>query len=350
MKRLLFALAFVAVPLFGADVNNPELRSYLERSFVRCPGNKIRITTVDRSAPKGFNIYGVEQTSTDERCGARTYLLHSPTSGQVILGNVFDMQPGIEPLASRLGTLASQLLRKPAKVEIEPYSIPDGLTSVRVVRTTPQGDLRYQAYVDSGATVFIVGRRGFLKTDPRDTFLAGIGAKNAATRGNATAKLKILELSDYQCPTCARAHEVVEKFFAKHKNSVSYGRLDLPLIENHDWSLQASLAARAIQKVAPAKYWLYTDYIFSNQGSINKGNVETMIRNFVEDHEIDQKKFDAIYRAPAEKKALLEQASRILDSGVYGTPTFVLNGQQIHYMGDNDQLLKDLEAAVKNGK
>lgn len=350
MKRFLFALAFVAAPLFAADVNNPELMKYASRAIPQCPNGKIRLTTVERAAPKGFNLYGLEQTSSDERCGTRTFMLHSPASGQVVFGVVYEMKPDYRPLATRVGELATQLLRRPAKVEIEPYSLPDGLMSVRIVKATERGDLRYQAFVDSDATSLIVGRRGFLKTDPRETLLANIGAAKAMTRGNRNAKVKILELSDFQCPTCSRAHQVMEKFYAKNKNAISYARLDLPLIENHDWSLQASLAARAIQKVAPAHYWGYADYIFSNQDAINAGNVEQYIRNYAEDHEIDWKKIEPVIRSASEKKALIEQASRMLDNQIFGTPTFIVNGQAIYYMGDNEQLTRDLNAMVKGAK
>jgi predicted DsbA family dithiol-disulfide isomerase len=350
MKRFLFALAFVAAPLFAADVNNPELMKYASRAIPQCPNAKIRLTTVEKAAPKGFNLYGLEQTSSDERCGMHTFILHSPASGQVVFGVVYEMKPDYRPLATRVAELATQLLRRPAKVEIEPYSLPDGLMSVRIIKPTDRGELRYQAFVDSEATSLIVGRRGSLKTDPRETLLTNIGAANAMTRGNKNAKVKILELSDFQCPTCSRAHEVMEKFYAKNKSAVSYSRLDLPLIENHDWTLQASLAARAIQKMAPAKYWEYVDYIFSNQGEINAVNVERFIKGFVEDHEIDWKKIEPAYRSASEKKALIEQASRMLDNQIFGTPTFIVNGQAIYYMGDNEQLTRDLNAMVKGSK
>lgn len=350
MKRFLFALAFVAAPLLGADVNNPALIKYANQALPQCPNSRIKLSTVEKAAPKGFNLYGLEQTSSDERCGTRTFMLHAPASGQVIFGVVYEMKPDYRPLATRVAEMASQLLRRPAKVEIEPYSLPDGLMSVRIVKSTERGDLRYQAFVDREATSLIVGRRGFLKTDPRQSLLANIGAENAMTRGNKDAKIRILELSDFQCPTCSRAHEVMEKFFAKNKNAISYSRLDLPLIENHDWTLQASLAARAIQKVAPAKYWKYVDYIFSNQGEINAGNVERFIKDFAEDNEIDWKKLEPSYRSAAEKKALIEQASRMLDNQIFGTPTFIVNGQAIYYMGDNEQLTRDLNAMVKGSK
>jgi protein-disulfide isomerase len=155
-----------------------------------------------------------------------------------------------------------------------------------------------------------------------------LGAENAVRRGNPKAPIKIIELSDFECPTCAKAHKQVEPLIARNLKKIDYKRLDLPLFEHHEWALPAAAGARAIQKVAPAKYWTYVNFVFENQEAIDKsGSFDKTLQNFCEDHDIDWKKVEKIYRSPADRGVILEQVSRAFDTGVNSTPTYIINGQ-----------------------
>jgi protein-disulfide isomerase len=87
------------------------------------------------------------------------------------------------------------------------------------------------------------------------------------------------------------------------------------------------MGARALQRVAPAKYWQYVDYIFKNQEAIGKQKIDDAIKNWVEDNDADWAAFQKIYASKAERQALLEQVSRAFAIGVASTPTFIVNGQ-----------------------
>src|SRR5437763_5406072 len=89
------------------------------------------------------------------------------------------------------------------------------------------------------------------------------------------------------------------------------------------------MGARAIQRVAPAKYWAYVNFVFGNQETVGKAGpagFDKVLQNFCEDNDIDWKKVEKIYRSPQERTALLEQVSRAFDVGVNSTPTYIING------------------------
>lgn len=349
MKRflLLVLAALLAFPVLAADVKNPALQKYVERSLQNCPGSKISLERVDQPGPAGFILYRATQTSTDSRCGRAAFAMVSPASGQIIFGDIFPLADDGRTPEERLREFGTTKLKKPAEVRIDPASLPDGIRKVNILTPSAAGPFGHGGFLDSSGKFFILGRRGSLKTDPGQSLLDSIGMSSAVTRGNKKAKVQIVELSDFQCPTCKRAHDLMEKIIPASLDRISYSRLDLSIFEHHDWSLQAALAARAVQKVAPQHYWKFVDYIFDNQEVINKAIVDTVVRDFVDDNGIDWKKFEPLYRSTSERNALVAQIAAAYDNGIYATPTFIVNGQIIGYGTDGEYVKKFIESAIK---
>ncbi len=125
-----------------------------------------------------------------------------------------------------------------------------------------------------------------------------------------------------------------------------YTRLDLPLFEHHEWSLNAALGARAINKVAPAAYWKYVDFIFGNQEAIGKTEFATVLKDFCTDHEIDWPKVEKLYKSPEERAALLDQVSRAFDNGINSTPTYIINGQMMGFGPEGTFTIDAIKKAV----
>lgn len=346
MKKLtmLFAVALL-LPAVQAVAADPALENYARRAFTNCPGSAVSLQKVD-AAPAGFTAYRATQTSIDNRCGRATYLLTSNKTGQILFVDVFSLPEGKESVESRLAALGTRLLHKPVTAKVGKEVNAEGLRRVTLTTASEYGPFDFHGWIDSSSKFFMVGRMGPKNTDPGDLLLKELGAAKAPMRGNTMARVRIVEVSDFQCPTCARAHNILEPFIAKNLNKISYTRLDLPLFEHHDWVMPAALAGRAIQQIAPNKYWEYVDHIFRNQEVINKGNVDRFIRDFAEDNAISMAKLRAIADSPAEKKALMEQKSRAYGSGIFGTPTFIVNGQQVFYGNDADYVKKVIEAAL----
>ena len=65
----------------------------------------------------------------------------------------------------------------------------------------------------------------------------------------------------------------------------------------------------------------------------------------IEDHDIDWKAIDKIYRSPAERKALLDQVSRAFAVGIVATPTIIINGQRMGY-GESEYALTAVKQAL----
>src|SRR5947207_13246598 len=117
---------------------------------------------------------------------------------------------------------------RPCTANVSPFTLPDGLKVATMTKKTQSGPLNYQGYIDASERFLLVGTRGNLNTDPGKSLKEAVGADRAVTRGNPKSKTEILEPSDFECPTCGRAHNQVERLISKNHNKADYKHLDLP--------------------------------------------------------------------------------------------------------------------------
>ncbi|HEX8254121.1 MAG TPA: thioredoxin domain-containing protein [Thermoanaerobaculia bacterium] len=347
MKRAFLALTlFVSATAHAQRIDaTAPLRNYASKVLPRCPGGVVTVEPV-QGGPANFTAYSVSVRSTDQYCGTQKYLLHSTKTQQVVVGNVVPLPADSRPAAVRVTEYATQMLKKEVKGTIAPFPLPDGLKAVSITRDTPYGPFAYQAFIDQSEQYLIIGIRGSLLADPAKTLRETLGSANAARRGTATAPVEILELSDFQCPTCAKAHEKLEPLIRQNLGKMNYVRLDLPLFEHHEWALPAAMGARAIQRVAPAKYWAYVDYIFKNQESIGTRKFDEVWNDYISDNDIDAAAVNKIYSSKTERQALLDQVSRAFALGIASTPTFIVNGQIMGFGPDGAFTIEQIRNAL----
>lgn len=348
MKRLLLLLTLAgATAASAAPLTNPQLEAFLKKAMTVCPSPSFAIDPVTEQGPAGFDSYRVTQTSkTDERCREVNFAMVSRTTNQILLAAVFPLGNDGRPLEARLRETTDRVLEKKTSVSIAQMPLADGLRKVVISYDTPFGPLRADAFLDSSNRYLMAGRSLDRTQDPRRQFLKAVGAEGAARKGAKGAAVEVLEISDFQCPSCANAHGQMEAFLKKHPGKVSYARLDLPFFEHHDWAIHAAVTARALQRTAPAKYWPFVDYVFTNQQALTAKNVEAKIKEFLADNDVDWKTIEPAWKSKDEKRALLDQISRFYDNEVFATPTFVVNGQRVFYSGDKDFMFKYIEALI----
>ena len=305
-----------------------------------------------REGPVGFIPYVLSMTSADKTCGRQNYLLYSPSTQQVIIGTVFALPADNRPPEMRIAEAATQLMKQAMTATVSQLLLPDRIREVSMTKQTTYGPFSYHAFLDASEHFLIIGSRGMLSVSPEQNLESSLGLNAAVRRGNRKARVEIIEMSDFQCPTCGRAHKQIEPLISKHLSKINYARLDLPLFEHHQWSLPAALGARSIQKVAPMQYWAYVNFIFGNQEAIDKTASENpqafdkVLQNFCEDRDLDWKAVEKIYRSPAERTALLEQVSRAFDNGIVSTPTYIINGQIMGYGADGKFTIAAIKQAI----
>lgn len=348
MKRAL--LAVTVLLSLSADAQRVDatatLKNFAARVLPRCPGGAITLEPIP-GGPAGFTTYGVTLRSSDKYCGAQKYLLHSTTSNQVVVGQIVQLPPSDKPAHVRISEETTRILGAPMKATIAPFGLPDGLKAVSIMRATEHGNFGYHGFLDKSEKFLLIGLRSTLNGDPAQLLREQLNVAKAARRGAQASKVEIIEVSDFQCPTCARAHEKLEPLIRQHLSKINYVRVDLPLFENHDWAIQAAMAGRAIQRVAPAKYWDYVDHVFKNQEAIGKRrDFDATIKEYAEDNDLNWAEIQKIYRSAPERQALLDQVSRAFSLGIASTPTFIVNGQIMGYGPEGAFTTEQIKAAI----
>ena len=348
MKRALLGIALFVLPYSvraQQKIDASVLRNYAAKALPRCPAGILTVEPI-AAGPANFNAYNATLRSSDQYCGQQKYLLFSPASQQIVLGTVIQLATDGRPAAARVTEKGIELLGKQVTATIAPFPLPDGLKAVTISRETPFGTFAYHGFVDASEQYLIVGSRGNLRTDPAKSLRESLGATSAVRRGNAKSPIEILELSDFECPTCGRAHALVEPIIRGALGKINYGRIDLPLFELHEWALMATMGARAIQRVAPSKYWDYVDYVFKNQETVGKQPIDKFVQDYCEDHDINWAAASKIYHSKSERQAVLDQVSRAFAISIISTPTYIVNGQILGFGPEGSYTIEQIKNAI----
>ncbi|MBI2020600.1 thioredoxin domain-containing protein [Candidatus Daviesbacteria bacterium] len=96
-----------------------------------------------------------------------------------------------------------------------------------------------------------------------------VGNGDLPILGQPSAKVTLIEFSDYQCPFCSRHFTQVEGQLKKEyidSGKVKFYYRDFPLSQIHPGAQKAAEAARCAGD--QNKYWEYHDLVFQNQTSI----------------------------------------------------------------------------------
>ncbi|MBL8955839.1 MAG: thioredoxin domain-containing protein [Myxococcaceae bacterium] len=139
------------------------------------------------------------------------------------------------------------------------------------------------------------------------------------SRGPESAKVTIVEFSDFQCPFCSKAHDVVEEVMAAYPGKVRLVFRHFPL----DFHQQAPKAAEAsLCANEQGKFWEYHDVLFKNQSKLQIDDLKAHAQGMG----LDAQKFNECLdsgRAGATVKTDQEAGQK---AGVNGTPAFFING------------------------
>jgi protein-disulfide isomerase len=139
-------------------------------------------------------------------------------------------------------------------------------------------------------------------------------------KGPPTAKLSVVEYSDYECPPCADAHWVVKELVDELGDGVCVVFRNLPLTQIHPHAQAAAEAAEAAD--SQGKFWLMHDRLLEHQDRLEHADIEGYAREI----SLDMATFDRDLRSGAPARRVAEDVDSAHRHGVRGTPTFFVNG------------------------
>ena len=156
---------------------------------------------------------------------------------------------------------------------------------------------------------------------PEDSPL--VPANNAPFLGRATAKVTIVEFSDFQCGYCARAVELAHIVMEEYdEGEVRVVYRNFP-IARHSEAAPAARAALAAHE--QGRFWEYHDLLFAHQRELSR----ELMESFATDLGLDMARFQSSWGGDETESALAHDVELFRSLGFNGTPSFVINGRTI---------------------
>jgi protein-disulfide isomerase len=148
---------------------------------------------------------------------------------------------------------------------------------------------------------------------------------DAASRGAATAKLTIVEFSDFQCPFCGRysreTYAQIQSAYVE-PGTVRYVFRNLPFENLHPQAFGAAVAGECAR--AQGKFWEMHDRMFANQRALT----QPALVKTAEALGLDTNAFQACLASDAPKKKVRQDMADAAALGANATPMFYIGTVQ----------------------
>jgi protein-disulfide isomerase len=150
-----------------------------------------------------------------------------------------------------------------------------------------------------------------------------VGVGSGPAKGNASAKVTIIEFSDFQCPFCARGRQRIDEIYAKYKDKVRIYYRHFPLESIHPQAMGSAKASACAHD--QGKFWEYHDKLFDNQQKLD----DKSLVEYANALGLDSAKFQACLKSDAPTSVVRKDVEDASKLGVNSTPTFFVNGRAV---------------------
>ncbi len=156
------------------------------------------------------------------------------------------------------------------------------------------------------------------------------------TCGLGSAPVKIVELSDYQCPFCKLFVDTTEP-----EVESEYIQKGLVQLEFHNFAItggnappdanESTLAAEAAECANDqGRFWEYHYKLYAEQAGENQGAFSPdRLKQFASDLGLDREEFDACLDSHKHIALVQEQTQQAADAGARGTPSFLIGTELV---------------------
>jgi protein-disulfide isomerase len=183
--------------------------------------------------------------------------------------------------------------------------------------------------------------------DPAAVYKVPLGS--SPEKGQKTAKVTIVEFSDFQCPFCSRVEPTLtdlEKDYGKDLRVV-WKNNPLPFHQNAMPAAKAAVAA-----AAQGKFWEMHDKMFADQAHLDAATFE----KYAGELGLNVGKFKAAMSDPKSDADIKEDMALAEKLGARGTPGFFINGRPLRgaqpkesFKAVIDKEIEAANAALKSG-
>jgi len=145
-----------------------------------------------------------------------------------------------------------------------------------------------------------------------------------AFKGDPRAELVVIELSDFQCPSCAVHTLEIQPLIDEQlveTGQVRWVLKNLPVSEHQRAPIAAAAAECAGEQ---SYYWEMHDLLFENQEAWSGSDDDSTFLTLAEDLDLDVDQFSACLNGRAALEGVLKDLFDAQQAGLFRTPTFIL--------------------------
>ena len=278
--------------------------------------------------------------------------------GTLLMVMLLVSDPGMSQEDKTVQTAVSTVktqMRVPADIEIKFVEKKESpiadFFAVKLMLSAPDRDIPVVVYVDKEGERVIIGNlivKGENVTQkeagqpkPRKIEMAQMDLEKSPFRGAADGKVTVVEFSNFQCPYCLKSWSKMQEMLGKRPQDVKYVFKHFPL-QAQGKAFDISEMAAATQDVSSEAFWAIHDYLFTPEGqailSGDKEAIKKKIEEKLNEKGFDGKAFLSALESGKGKKRVQDDLALGTKLRVRGTPTTIMNGDQVR-SPITDQLL-----------
>ena len=165
-----------------------------------------------------------------------------------------------------------------------------------------------------------------------------INVDKRPVRGDAAAKVEIINFDDLECPYCARMNsELATETMDHYKGLVKIVYKDYPLVDIHPWALHAAIDANCLADLSAPAYWNYVDYVHSHGQDISGAqndpkksftDLDNIAGTIAGQNSVDKTKLTACLQK--QDDSMVRSSMKLGTTlGLEGTPQVFVNGERL---------------------
>jgi len=180
----------------------------------------------------------------------------------------------------------------------------------------------------SGGDCFFVKRNKPAPALPSQPSVADTGLRDTLkVRGPSGAPVRIVEYSDFECPSCRAVQKEVQDLFKNYPGKIQLTFRHFPLT-SHKWSIYAHQAAECMN--AQGKFWPFHDMVYERQNEWAVGLTPPVdaLAKYARDCGADMNLFSACMTNVAVTREIYAEKEEGNKRQVTATPTFFLGEER----------------------
>ena len=175
-------------------------------------------------------------------------------------------------------------------------------------------------------------------------------------KGNASAKVKIIAISDYLCGHCQMSYPQLKNIISSYSNDISFAQVDFSLRPNGISGTYGRGAYCAKEQSLDA-FWKYHEEAFKTASAVphdhskhgqeppevdgRSPEATSKVIAIAATVQLDTKKFERCLNSPKAFEWVKKIGALMNDNGVNGTPLYIVNGKRL------ERGVEEMEEAIK---